>query len=115
MESLSRKLESSKTWKGIPTVTVVAIKDHLSQTHTETQYWILLTSRRLNDIICFLASHASLLNIRICGLCSPVASMDLTRYVTFRPYFLATAQDFNNMDFLFIFSFAVFFFSLKAL
>lgn len=58
MGSLRRKLESSKKWKAIPSVTVAAIKHHLLQMYTGTQYWVLLTSHRLNEIIYFLASHA---------------------------------------------------------
>lgn len=79
MDSLWRKLVSSKMWKGIPTVTAVAIKHHLLQMYTGTQYWILLTSQRLNEIICCLASHASLPNRRISGLCSLVPATDLTQ------------------------------------
>lgn len=60
-------------------MTAVAIKHHLLQMYTGTQYWILLTSQRLNEIICCLASHASLQNRRISGLCSLVPAMDLTQ------------------------------------
>lgn len=103
MESLRRKLESSKTWKGIPTVTVVAIKHHLSQMYTGTHYWILLTPQRLNEIICILASRAWSLTIRISGLCSLVVAMDLIQHINFRLYCPDTAQDFNSMEFLLLF------------
>lgn len=58
MESLRRKLGSSKTWENIPRVPGVAVKHHLSRTYTGIQYWILLTSQRLNERICiFIAEH----------------------------------------------------------
>lgn len=102
-ESLRRKLGSSKTWENIPRVPVVAIKHRLSRTYAGIQYWILLTSQRLNEIICVLASHASLLNVRISSLCSLVVAIDLTQYDNFRSYFPDTAQDLNSMDFIFLF------------
>lgn len=103
MESLRRKLGSSKTWENIPRVPVVAIKHHLSQTYAGIQYGILLPSQRLHEIICVLASHASLLNIRISSSCSLLVAMDWTQYVNFMTYFPDTAQDLNSMDFLFLF------------
>lgn len=38
-------------------MTDVAIKHHLLQTYAGTQYWVLLTSHRLNEII-YLTSQA---------------------------------------------------------
>lgn len=103
IESLRRKLGSSKMWENIPRVPVVAIKHHLSRTYIGVQYWILLTSQKLNEIICILASHTSLMNARISSSCLLVVAMDLTQYVNFTPYFPDTAQDLNSTNFIFLF------------